>query len=156
MSIAPPRSYQDIGFLTVFPLVSPARVLDYFATSPFFDLSSNNQQLRSQQMPQLHEHLSQMTGLEYQLEEKHSAPPRLFVILKQYRRSPARADFLESFYCLDGVIYQSPTLMDVLRVRFSRIAASLEKSFTALLAESLSESEAEKLRPENGVVTLHS
>lgn len=136
MSIAPPSSYQDVGFLTVFPLTNPAAVLDYFATSPFFDQESNNQLLRSQQMLQLHEHLSQMTGLEYQVDERLSAPPRMFAVVKQYRRSAQRTDFLEAYYCLDGVIYQCPTLMDVIRVRFSKIASSLGKSFDTLLAHS--------------------
>lgn len=135
MSITPPSSYQDVGFLTIFPLISPSAVLDYFATSPFFDTNSNNQALRTQQIPQLPHHLSQMTGIEYQVDERLSSPPRLFVIIKQFRESVNRADFLEAFYCLDGVIYQCPSLMDVIRVRFSKIAHSIEKSFEIVCAE---------------------
>eukprot|EP01039_Chlorochromonas_danica_P008079 gene8079-8910_t len=134
MSITPPSSYQDVGFLTIFPLISPSAVLDYFATSPFFDNNSNNQALRTQQIPQLPHHLSQMTGIEYQVEERLSSPPRLFVIVKQFRKSVNRTDFLEAFYCLDGVIYQCPSLMDVIRVRFSKIAHSIEKSFEIVCA----------------------
>jgi mediator of RNA polymerase II transcription subunit 6 len=132
MSIPQPTSYQDIGYLTVFPLISPSAVLNYFATSPFFDETSNNQSLRIQGVDQTRERLINMTGIEYLVEESLSLPPRMFVILKQKRINVNHTDLLEAFYCLDGVIYPCPNLIDVIRVRFAKITMHLEKAFHTL------------------------
>ncbi|RYG66700.1 hypothetical protein EON64_09165 [archaeon] len=129
MALAPPSSYQDLGFLTVFPLISPSAALNYFATSPFFDLNSSNQVLRAQQLEQLPQHLGSMQGVQYTVDNSLTDPPRLFVILKQLRHTAHTAEFLEAYYILDGIIYPSPSLMDVLRVRTGKISMHLHSAF---------------------------
>lgn len=129
LSVGASSSYQDLGFLTVFPLVSPSAVLNYFATSPFFDLNSNNQLLRSQQLEQLPQHLSSMQGVQYTVDDSLTEPPRLFVILKQLRHTAHTAEFLEAYYILDGIIYPCPSLMDILRVRTGKISMHLHNAW---------------------------
>ena len=46
------RCYQDVAYLQFFPLHNDVSVLNYFATSPFFQKTSNNQILISQRLEQ--------------------------------------------------------------------------------------------------------
>lgn len=130
------RCFQDIPYLTRFPLVNPCAVLDYFSHSPFFDPSSNNQRLIMQGMLQSMENLEAMrTGLEFVVNESLSRPPNLFVIQKQNRKSPKQAESVEVYYCLNGSIFQSPDLLEVIRCRFAKIVTSLGKAHDCLFEE---------------------
>lgn len=106
--------YVDVQWLQAFGL-NAFNVLDYFYTSPFFDKTSNNQVIRSQNAdPRL---LLDMRGVQYSVDPRATAAinvapaesdlaPRLFVIRKVRRESPQRVSLLQVYYCLDGVIYQ--------------------------------------------------
>lgn len=56
-----------------------------------------------------------MTGTEYIL--SHFQEPVLYVIRKQLRTSPQSAKHMESFYVIEGSIYKSPCLADVINAR---------------------------------------
>jgi len=105
-------------------------VLDYFYTSPFFDITSNNQLIRTQGVRP--EHLLNMTGIEYSLDEINISEPNLFVIKMQLRKSPREAVLLDIFYCLDGVIYQAPDMLDLVRSRILKTSHYLRNSFELL------------------------
>jgi hypothetical protein len=105
-------------------------VLDYFYTSPFFDITANNQLIRTQGVRP--EHLLNMTGIEYSLDEINISEPNLFVIKMQLRKSPREAVLLDIFYCLDGVIYQAPDMLDLVRSRILKTSHYLRNSFELL------------------------
>ena len=121
--------YLDILWLKTFGLFS-VNVLDYFYTSPFFDQSSNNQLIRTQGVAP--EHLISMVGIEYVLDEHNISEPNLYVIKKQLRESPRKAELLEIYYIIDGIIHQSPDLLQLFRSRISKASYYLGNSFAAL------------------------
>jgi len=122
-------TFMDILWLKTFGL-RPDNALEYFYTSPFYDSSSNNQTIRTQGVSLAH--LLEMQGLEYALDTDLLADPSLFIIKKQRRKDKNNATLLDVYYCLDGVIYQSPILLDLLRSRFAKISHSLLLSFNAV------------------------
>ncbi|KAM3747457.1 hypothetical protein ACB098_05G036700 [Castanea mollissima] len=98
-------------------------VFDYFALSPFYDWTCNNEQLRMRSMHPLNlSHLSKMTGTEYMLYEVME--PHLFVIRKQKRDGPEKVTPMLTYYILDGSIYQAPQLCN------SRSLYHISKAFT--------------------------
>ena len=121
--------YMDMIWLKFYGL-SRVNVLDYFYSSPFFDLTSNNQLIRTQGVRP--EHLVTMVGLEYVLDEINISEPNLFVIRMQYRKSPREVSPRDIFYCIDGVIYQSPDMLDLVRSRVTKASYYLGNSFTQL------------------------
>ena len=121
--------YLDILWLKTFGLFS-GNVLDYFYTSPFFDQSSNNQLIRTQGVKP--EHLINEVGIEYVLDEHNMSEPHLYVIKKQLRESPRKAELQEIYYIIDGVIYQSPDLLQLFRARISKASYYLGNSFGAM------------------------
>lgn len=126
--------YIDITWLSTFGLTS-SNVLDYFYTSPFYDSASNNETFRRQGTPAdvMVAHLTngKTTGLEFALDTANTKEPHLFVIKKQNRHRSS-VDLLEVYYCLDGIIYQSPILLDLLRNRIAKVALRLKRSFEEL------------------------
>jgi len=124
------QSYIDIQYLSLYGLFR-ANALEYFYTSPFFDPESNNQRLRAQQLhPEQHASVLQtMTGLEYILDEHNTCEPNLFVFRKQNRLSPKRADLIDVYYCTDGIIYQCPDFLSLLKSRVAKTAYYLGQSF---------------------------
>lgn len=96
-----------------------AHVFDYFALSPFYDRSCNNEQLRAKSIHPLDTaHLTQMAGWEYVL--AHVQEPHLFILKKQKRDGPDKASAVAAYYVLDGSVYQAPTLKSVLGSRLVR------------------------------------
>lgn len=65
-------------------------VLEYFATSPFYDRQSNNQVLKMQSqfnaLGDLNQRLSSMRGIEFTVHSEH--PPEMWIIRKQRRQNP--------------------------------------------------------------------
>ncbi|EGF78057.1 hypothetical protein BATDEDRAFT_91168 [Batrachochytrium dendrobatidis JAM81] len=116
-------SFKDTAFLQLLGL-NEHNALDYFSMSQFYDKSCLNEQLKMQvrhnelQAQQLDGR--QMKGLEYTL-WYFTPQPSLYVIRKQTRLSPTRVDLVAVYYIVEGTIYQSPTLCQVLanRVRTS-------------------------------------
>lgn len=122
--------YIDITWLTTFGLQID-NVLEYFYTSPFYDPNCNNEIVRTQGLSS--EHLQALVGTEYAVDIQSSQPPHLFVIRKQERRSKTITETLEIYYCLDGIVYQCPVLLDVIQTRIAKTTAALGQSFSALV-----------------------
>lgn len=129
-SASAPQSYIDIQYLATFGLFKQ-NALEYFYTSPFFDQTSNNQRVRMQGLhPDQHLSILQtMTGLEYVLDELNTCEPNLFVFRKQTRWSPKRSDLIDIYYCTDGIIYQSPDFLTLIKSRMAKSSYYLESSF---------------------------
>ncbi|KAF3780393.1 Mediator of RNA polymerase II transcription subunit 6 [Nymphaea thermarum] len=148
--------FRDQLWLNTFPL-DRNLVFDYFALSPFYDWSCNNEQLRMRSIhpldpsqltlvpltPPLHTLppiplppflyflltvLRNMTGTEYVLSEV--LEPHLFVIRKQKRDSPEKVTPMLSYYILDGSIYQAPQLCNVFSSRIARALYHIQKAFS--------------------------
>lgn len=64
-------------------------------------------------------YISKLVGVEYVLAD---AKPTMFIIHKRFRHGPDHVGLLGVYYILDGTIYQSPRLVDVIE---SRMAASM-------------------------------
>ncbi|XP_078430495.1 RNA polymerase transcriptional regulation mediator-like protein [Wolffia australiana] len=119
--------FRDQLWLNTFPL-DRNLVFDYFALSPFYDWTCNNEQLRLRSIHPLDvSHLSKMTGNEYTLSEVME--PHLFVIRKQKRDNPEKTTPLLTYYILDGSIYQSPQLWSVFAARIGRAIYHISKGF---------------------------
>eukprot|EP01018_Ginkgo_biloba_P001545 Gb_19624 [translate_table: standard] len=133
-------------------------VFDYFALSPFYDRTCNNEQLRMRSIHPLD--ISQlsyvrftfacfhfcffvppvsssipgealnmkMTGIEYMLNEV--LEPHLFVFRKQKRDGPEKVTPMLTYYILDGSIYQAPQLSSVFASRMVRALYHISKAFT--------------------------
>lgn len=120
--------FRDQLWLNSFPL-DRNLVFDYFALSPFYDWTCNNEQLRMRSIHPLDlSHLSKMTGTEYMLNEV--LEPNLFVIRKQKRDGPEKVTPMLTYYVLDGSIYQAPQLCNVFAARAGRALYYLQKAFT--------------------------
>ncbi|THU67468.1 hypothetical protein C4D60_Mb05t24940 [Musa balbisiana] len=107
--------FRDQLWLNTYPL-DRNLIFDYFALSPFYDWSCNNEQLRARSIHPLDiSHLSKMTGTEYALSEVME--PNLFVIRKQKRDGPEKVNPMLTYYILDGSVYQAPQLSSVFAAR---------------------------------------
>ncbi|KQK18996.1 mediator of RNA polymerase II transcription subunit 6 [Brachypodium distachyon] len=123
--------FRDQLWLNTYPL-DRNLVFDYFALSPFYDITCNNESLRSRQIHPLDmSQLTKMTGMEYVLSDVQE--PHLFVIRKQKRLSSEKSDPMLpmlAYYILDGSIYQAPQLCNVFASRISRAMHHISKAFT--------------------------
>ncbi|XP_015889962.2 mediator of RNA polymerase II transcription subunit 6 [Ziziphus jujuba] len=120
--------FRDQLWLNSYPL-DRNLVFDYFALSPFYDWTCNNEQLRMRSIHPLDiSHLSKMTGTEYMLNEVME--PHLFVIRKQKRDGPEKVTPMLTYYVLDGSIYQAPQLCNVFAARVGRALYYISKAFT--------------------------
>ncbi|KAL6335745.1 hypothetical protein AAG906_039508 [Vitis piasezkii] len=107
--------FRDQLWLNSYPL-DRNLVFDYFALSPFYDWTCNNEQLRLRSIHPLDtSHLSKMTGTEYMLNEVME--PHLFVIRKQREMALRK-------------LHQSPQLCNVFAARIGRALYHISKAFT--------------------------
>ncbi|KAJ7951679.1 Mediator of RNA polymerase II transcription subunit 6 [Quillaja saponaria] len=121
--------FRDQLWLNTYPL-DRNLVFDYFALSPFYDWTCNNEQLRLRSTHPLDiSQLSKMTGIEYILSEVME--PHLFVMRKQKRDGPEKVTPMLAYYILDGSIYQAPQLCNVFAARIGRALYYISKAFTA-------------------------
>ncbi|KAI5674842.1 hypothetical protein M9H77_05792 [Catharanthus roseus] len=119
--------FRDQLWLNTYPL-DRNLVFDYFALSPFYDWTCNNEQLRMRSIHPLdNSHLSKMIGTEYTLSEVME--PHLFVIRKQKRDGPEKVTPMLTYYILDGSIYQAPQLCNVFAARLGRALYHISKAF---------------------------
>ncbi|PWA73807.1 mediator of RNA polymerase II transcription subunit 6 [Artemisia annua] len=120
--------FRDQLWLNTYPL-DRNLVFDYFALSPFYDYTCNNEQLRMRSIHPLDiSHLSKMTGIEFMVSEVME--PHLFIMRKQKRDSPERVTPMLTYYVLDGSIYQAPQLCNVFAARVGRALYHISKAFT--------------------------
>lgn len=116
-------------------------VMSYFATSPFFDRRSNNEQIRMQNIAngvqnliggmgakQEEEELKRFTGLEFVL--VHAKAPLNFVIQKRWRTSATEKTPLAAYYIVNDSIYQAPDLYSILAIRLQSTVYGLKSSLS--------------------------
>ncbi|KAG7582814.1 Mediator complex subunit Med6 [Arabidopsis suecica] len=121
-------SFRDQLWINSYPL-DRNYIFDYFALSPFYDTTCNNEILRRRSIHPLDlSHLSKMTGLEYMLTD--ATEPNLFVFRKQKRDGPEKVTPMLTYYILDGSIYQAPQLCSVFAARVSRTIYNISKAFS--------------------------
>ncbi|KAL6861259.1 hypothetical protein ACP4OV_016959 [Aristida adscensionis] len=100
--------FRDQLWLNTYPL-DRNLVFDYFALSPFYDITCNNESLRSRQIHPLDmSHLTKMTGID-----------------------PEKSNAMLAYYILDGSNYQTPQLCNVFASRISRAMHHISKAFAA-------------------------
>lgn len=117
-------------------------VMAYFATSPFFDRRSNNEQIRMQNIAngtqnltggsgakQEEQELKRFTGLEFVL--VHAQAPSCFVIQKRWRTSPTDTTTLSAYYVINDSIYQAPDMYSLLASRLQSTVHGLKTSLQA-------------------------
>ena len=114
-------SFKDTVWLQSFPLTVQT-VMHYFALSPFYDRSCNNEKIKMQRLEL--DRLKTLRGIEY--ETLPSPPPQpnvasLFLIRKNRRLSPNQVKPLAVYYILDGTIYQAPNLHAMLTSRLVNV-----------------------------------
>ncbi|XP_010528941.1 PREDICTED: mediator of RNA polymerase II transcription subunit 6 [Tarenaya hassleriana] len=120
--------FRDQLWLNTYPL-DRNYVFDYFALSPFYDTTCNNELLRRRSVHPLDlSQLSKMTGLEYMLTD--ATEPNLFIIRKQKRDGPEKVTPMLTYYILDGSIYQAPQLCNVFAARVGRAVYNISKAFS--------------------------
>lgn len=103
-------------------------VLEYFSLSPFYDRTSNNQQLMMQfQFQQIQipvnttfqqffqEKLREMTGVVFVI--AYNREPDFWIIRKQLQLDPQNAVTLQDYYIIGANVYQAPKVYDVLSSR---------------------------------------
>ena len=124
------QSFMDIQWLSAFG-VNKLSALDYFYTSPFFDNASNNQRIRVQgvEVERRDEILKSMTGLEYMLDDALTCEPNIYVIRKQIRKGPMAVDLVDIYYIADGVVFQSPEFLAIVKSRLSKASFFLTNAF---------------------------
>eukprot|EP00514_Thraustochytrium_sp_LLF1b_P000328 CAMPEP_0184513912 /NCGR_PEP_ID=MMETSP0198_2-20121128/3680_1 /TAXON_ID=1112570 /ORGANISM="Thraustochytrium sp., Strain LLF1b" /LENGTH=233 /DNA_ID=CAMNT_0026904061 /DNA_START=347 /DNA_END=1048 /DNA_ORIENTATION=+ len=121
-------AFNDENFVRAYGLHAN-NVLDYFALSPFYDSTCNNELVRMQKLGL--EVLQNMKGVEYRL--LHTGyEPVLFVVVKQDRSSPTIVRKQELFYILDKTIYSAPTLQRLIVSRLYKCATHVQNAFEKL------------------------
>ncbi|GBG34529.1 Mediator of RNA polymerase II transcription subunit 6 [Hondaea fermentalgiana] len=123
-------SFLDDNWIRAFGL-SAHNVLDYFACSPFYDTSCNNEILRMQNLGL--EMLADMPpGIEYRLLPSGHEPV-LFIVVKQERASKTVVRRQALYYILDKVIYQAPSLQRLIATRLSKSTNHLQNAFDQMV-----------------------
>lgn len=118
-----------------------ANVLDYFAESPFYDRTSNNQVLRMQFQfqqipPNIHPQqylqgkLTEMVGVEFVV--AYVREPDFWIVRKQRRLDPTNTLTEQDYYIIGANVYQSPKIYDVLSSRMLSSVLSIKKSIDLL------------------------
>ncbi|OAF71437.1 Mediator complex subunit 6 [Intoshia linei] len=108
-------------------VLSKYNVMDYFSqlSNPFYDKTCNNQILKMQRLEA--NNLVNMIGLEYMC--VFDQEPILFIIRKQYRKSPHEIQSISSYYICAGTVYESPDLMTLYISRLITASYNLRKAF---------------------------
>ncbi|CAL8470759.1 g10301 [Coccomyxa elongata] len=123
-------TWRDDAWLSFFPL-NVFTALDYFALSPFYDRTCNNELAKSQGGD-----LKLATlppGVEYEVQDAQE--PHLFIIRKQHRSGPKTTAPLQYYYILDGNVYQAPSLHAALSSRISRCLHNVRTAFNLMQSD---------------------
>lgn len=104
-------------------------VLDFFATSGFYDKSCTNELLRMQRMSA---GLSSLTGVEYAVEVGLCAAPHFLVISESERMSPTLVRPRAFYYVMFDRLYKATSLASVLRARIMTVEQCLLQAFSML------------------------
>ncbi|ODQ67307.1 MED6-domain-containing protein [Nadsonia fulvescens var. elongata DSM 6958] len=109
-------------------------VLEYFAQSPFFDRSSNNQVLKMQSQfnenlhtrTDLHKELQNMKGIEFVI--SFSREPELWIVRKQNRLSPQEVRPISTYFVVNENIYMAPSVLSVIQSRLLSTVLSMRQA----------------------------
>ncbi|KAK9842233.1 hypothetical protein WJX81_001909 [Elliptochloris bilobata] len=123
--------WRDDQWLQFFPL-NRLSALDYFALSPFYDRTCNNEQAKLQGLDPT-KVATLPPGIEYELQEVQE--PHLFVVCRQLRTTPKAATRQQFFYILDGSVYQAPSLHAAMASRVSRCLYNVRQAFQTMQAD---------------------
>lgn len=114
-------------------------VLEYFAESPFYDRTSNNQVVKMQHQFQaegqvlssefIQQEVMRMRGVEFVV--VHTKEPDFWVIRKQNRLSPTEAQPLDDFYIVGANVYMAPRISDVVSSRLLTTSLALKQALGA-------------------------
>lgn len=111
-------------------------VLEYFAQSPFYDRTSNNQVLKMQSQfneglhgrPDLTRELRNMKGIEFIVVLQKE--PEMWVIRKQNRLTPHEARVLATYFVVGENIYMAPSIYSIVSSRLLATANSLTEALS--------------------------
>lgn len=112
-------------------------VLDYFAESPFYDRTSNNQVLRMQfqfqQIPPnvhpqryLQSKLTEMVGVEFVI--AYVREPDFWIVRKQRRINSTDTVTEQDYYIIGANVYQAPRVYDILASRMLLTTLSMKRA----------------------------
>lgn len=128
-----PEFIQQLGLRT-------DNVLEYFSQSPFFDRASNNQVVKMQTQfnenfqqissQEIEQQLKKMTGIEFVI--LYRREPDFWIIRKQNRVNPERADPIGDYYIIGANVYMAPNVKDVISNRLLSSALSLNQAFNKM------------------------
>lgn len=126
--------WSDKPYLSYVPLAQE-NAMAYFAMSPFYDKSCNNELVHMQRLDEAL--MATMEGIEYSL-----LPPvceHLYRVTKSRRTVAPKPSLtlLAVYYILNGNIYQAPTAHAVLSSRIVQSLHHLRRSFDTLQAHAL-------------------
>lgn len=96
-------------------------VLDYFYLSHFYEKNSINQRCMLQKVD-FESNKCYFTGIEYSL-YSNKYP---YVISKSLRKSQNEVILISMYYCINNIIYQSPSLYSVLISNIQNITSNIE------------------------------
>lgn len=107
-------------------------IMDYFYTSPFYDINSCNESLRqkSSSWEEVNQELLKMTGIQFVLDSQNINEPNLFIIKRIRRINQLSHDTLFIYYCFDGVIYQGPGFTSLIHSRVIKSSYYLMQSYS--------------------------
>lgn len=95
-------------------------IMEYFSLSHFYESNSINQRCKVQKIDFL-SHKNEYNGIEFNL--IHNENP--YVISKEVRKNPYDTVIISYYYCLNGVIYQSPDLNSVVLSNIQSVASEM-------------------------------
>lgn len=116
-------------------------VLEYFAQSPFFDRTSNNQVLKMQHQfsdanytvspyEMILKDLKKMKGIEFVIAMVRE--PDFWVIRKQYRHSETETQTIADFYIIGSSVYMAPSIKAILSSRLLSTTLNLRNAMRSL------------------------
>ncbi|XP_049848410.1 mediator of RNA polymerase II transcription subunit 6-like [Schistocerca gregaria] len=135
--LIPPE--EDLTGISAHDLMFPyplteENVLDYFASTKFFDSSCNNQVIKMQRLS--NDVLKHMVGVEYAVDgrdfvvdPKTNVAHELWKIKKKYRESPEKETIIAVYYIIDRIIYQAPDDLSVCEARLTRSVDRIQHTF---------------------------
>lgn len=107
--------------------LNTGNVLEYFALSPFYDRTSNNQALLMQfYFQDMSSRLKEMRGVEFVI--AIAREPDFWIIRKQFRKSPTSTTPMQDYYIIGANVYQAPRVADILSLRLLASTLAITKA----------------------------
>ncbi|KAG2385819.1 hypothetical protein C9374_002968 [Naegleria lovaniensis] len=109
--------------------------LEYFCnrTNPFYSKKSVNETVRMQQIGNIDRNalLESTEGIRYSIDSKRSKPPTLYIVKKEKveKKDKNNPKLLNLYYIAAGIVYQSPSIYDVIQARSFNALNLLNQTF---------------------------